>query len=123
MVALVYDGRVVAGRIQRADSFAARLMGLMGRASVGEDDGLLLPGTSSIHMFFMRTAIDCLFLAPPDGEGQQQVIDLRQRLQPWLGVVWWARGARDCVELAPGAIERVGLRRGALVRLEPALAS
>jgi len=123
MVALVYDGHVVVSQIERADSFGARFMGLMGRRSVGDDQGLLLPGTSSIHMFFMRTAIDCLFLAAPDGEGQQQVIDLRQRLRPWLGVVWWARGARDCVELAPGAIERVGLRRGALVRLEPAPAS
>jgi hypothetical protein len=123
MVALVHDGRVVVGRIERADSFAARFMGLMGRPSVGDEEGLLLPGTSSIHMFFMRTAIDCLFLAAPDSAGQQQVIDLRQRLRPWLGVVWWARGARDCVELAPGAIARVGLRRGSLVRLEPAPAN
>ena len=122
-MALVYDGRVVVDQIERADSFGARFMGLMGRPSVGDDQGLLLPGTSSIHMFFMRTAIDCLFLAAPDGEGQQKVIDLRQRLRPWLGVVWWARGARDCVELAPGAIERLGLGRGALVRLEPRPAS
>jgi uncharacterized membrane protein (UPF0127 family) len=98
-------------------------MGLMGRRSVGADEGLLLPGTTSIHMFFMRTAIDCLFLGPPDGEGQQQVVDLRQRLRPWLGVVWYVRGAQDCVELAPGAVEQAGLRRGALVRLEPAGAS
>jgi uncharacterized membrane protein (UPF0127 family) len=98
-------------------------MGLMGRRSVGADEGLLLPGTPSIHMFFMRTAIDCLFLASPDGEGQQKVVDLRQRLRPWLGVVWYVRGAHDCIELAPGAIERTGLRRGALVRLEPAGAS
>jgi uncharacterized protein len=123
MVALVYDGRVAISQIERADSFGARFMGLMGRRSVGADEGLLLPGTSSIHMFFMRTAIDCLFLAAPDGEGQQRVVDLRQRLRPWLGVVWWTRGARDCVELAPGAIERIGLPRGALVRLEPAPAS
>jgi uncharacterized protein len=120
MVALVHDGHVVVGRIQRADSFGARFMGLMGRPSVGEDEGLLLPSTSSIHMFFMRTAIDCLFLAAPDSEGHQQVIEVRERLRPWLGVVWWARGARDCVELSPGAVARLGLRRGALVRLEPA---
>ena len=123
MVALVYDGRVVVGHVERADSFAARFMGLMGRPSVGADEGLLLPGTSSIHMFFMRTAIDCLFLSAADGEGHQQIMDLRERLRPWLGVVWWARGARDCVELAPGAIARLGLRRGALLRLEPVPAS
>ena len=69
-------------------------MGLMGRRTVGADEGLLLPGTSSIHMFFMRTAIDCLFLAPPDGEGQQRVVDLRRPLRPGLGVVWYVRGAR-----------------------------
>jgi uncharacterized protein len=123
MVSLVHDGRVVVGRIERADSFTARLMGLMGRPGVGDEEGLLLPGTSSIHMFFMRTAIDCLFLAAPDGSGEQKVVDLRQRLRPWIGVVWWARGARDCVELAPGAIARLGLDRGSRVRLEPAPAN
>jgi uncharacterized membrane protein (UPF0127 family) len=114
---------MVAGRIRRADSFADRFVGLMGRRAIDPEEGLLLPDTSSIHMFFMRTAIDCLFLAAPDNSGEQRVVALRQRLAPWRGIVWYIRGARDCLELAPGTLERAGLRQGALVRLVEADAS
>jgi hypothetical protein len=34
--------------------------------------------------------------------------------------VWFVRGARDCVELAPGTVDRATLRQGDLIRLEPA---
>jgi uncharacterized membrane protein (UPF0127 family) len=92
----------------------------MGRRVVDAQYGLLFPGATSIHMFFMRTAIDCLFLAAPDGEGQQRVVDLRRRLRPWVGVVWYVRGARDCLELAPGTIDRANVKVGDAIRLEPA---
>ncbi len=112
----------MAARIGRADSFRDRFFGLMGRPAIDADEGLLLPNTSSIHMLFMRTPIDCLFLAQPDADGAQRVISLRRRLRPWRGVVWYVRHARDVVELAPGAIARAKLVLGDLVRLEPSTA-
>ena len=90
----------------------------MGRRQVDADEGLLLPHTTSIHMLFMRTPIDCLFLAAPDEAGHQRVVQLRHRLRPWRGVVWYVRGARDVVELAPGAIDRAKLVIGDDVSLE-----
>jgi uncharacterized protein len=95
-------------------------MGLMGRRAVDPQEGLLFVGATSIHMFFMRTSIDCLFLAAPDREGQQQIVALRRRLPAWRGIVWFVRGARDCLELAPGTVDRATLRQGDLIRLEPA---
>jgi uncharacterized protein len=111
---------VVAGRIRRADSFRDRFMGLMGRRAIDPQEGLLFRDATSIHMFFMRTPIDCLFLAAPDGEGQQRIVSLRRRLPAWLGIVWFVRGARDSLELAPGTVDRATLREGDLVRLAPA---
>jgi uncharacterized membrane protein (UPF0127 family) len=95
-------------------------MGLMGRRAVDPQEGLLFVGATSIHMFFMRTSIDCLFLAAPDGEGQQRIVSLRRRLPRWRGVVWFVRGARDTLELAPGTIDRANMHEGDDVRLEPA---
>jgi len=37
-------------------------------------------------------------------------------LKPWR-VVWWARGARDCLELAAGAATRSGTQPGDELRL------
>ena len=122
-MALVHDGRVVVARIRRADSFRDRFFGLMGRPQIDPDEGVVFPNTTSIHMLFMRTPIDCLFLAAPDGDGRQAIVALRRRLRPWRGVVWYVRGARDCVELAPGAIDRAKLVLGDLVRLKPSSAA
>jgi uncharacterized protein len=119
---LVRGDHVVAARIRRADSFRDRFFGLMGRPTMDAEEGLLLPHTSSIHMLFMRTPIDCLFLAQPDPAGAQRVVSLRRRLRPWRGVVWYVRHAHDVVELAPGAIDRAKLVVGDLVRLEPSTA-
>ncbi|HEX5040834.1 MAG TPA: DUF192 domain-containing protein, partial [Candidatus Limnocylindria bacterium] len=51
----------------------------------------------SIHMFFMRYAIDAVFVS---GEGR--VTKVAANLKPWR-VVLWARGSRDCLELRAGA--------------------
>ena len=62
-------------------------------------EGLLIERTSSIHMFFMRYPIDVVFV---DRSGR--VTRTVSRLRPWR-LVWWARGARDCIELRAGALE------------------
>jgi uncharacterized protein len=101
-----------------ANSFLARFRGLMGIARLGDGAGLLLPGTNSIHMLFMRFPIDCLFLAAPGADGAQRVVDVRHSLPPWRGVVWWARGARDTVELPAGTLKTHALKVGDTVRVE-----
>jgi uncharacterized membrane protein (UPF0127 family) len=103
-----------------AGSFAARLRGLMGRASLADGHGLYFPGTNSIHMLFMRFAIDCLFLDKPEADGRQRVIDVRANLRPWTGVVWWVGGARGALELTAGAAAGANIRPGDYVRLAPA---
>jgi uncharacterized membrane protein (UPF0127 family) len=90
----------------------------MGRASLGDDEGLYLPGTNSIHMLFMRFPIDCVFVGAPRSDGSREVVGLREQLAPWRGVVWWVRGAKGCVELPAGSVAAAGMRRGDYVRLE-----
>ena len=102
-----------------AGSWGARLRGLIGRRSLAAGEGLYLPGTNSIHMFFMRFAIDCVFVGAPRANGVHEVVGVSHRLRPWLGVVWWVRGARAAVEVPAGSVDAAGLGRGDLVRLQP----
>ncbi len=69
-------------------------------------------------MLFMRFPIDVVFLAKPDADGARRVVSLRARLRPWVGVVWWARGADGCLELPAGTAAATGTVVGDLVRLE-----
>lgn len=112
----------VTARVTLARSFWGRFRGLMGRASLAADEGLYLP-VNSIHMLFMRFAIDALFLDAPDANGVQRVVAVRAGLRPWTGLVLPVRGAAGVLELPAGAVERAGLVIGDPVRLlEPPLA-
>jgi len=107
-------------RLEVAGSWLSRLRGLIGRRGLGPGEGLYLPGTNSIHMLFMRFAIDCLFVGAPRTDGSRQVVAVREELAPWTGVVWWVRGAHGAIELPAGALARAGLSVGDLVRLQRA---
>jgi uncharacterized membrane protein (UPF0127 family) len=105
------DGSVVCDSCRLAATFWARLRGLLGRGGLASGEGLLIRRTGSVHTFFMRFAIDAVFL---DRSGA--VVKLVSNLRPWR--VALARGARDVLELGAGEAERRGIRRGD--RLEPA---
>ena len=55
-------GRVVINKLNIAESFFERLKGFMFKPKIEEDEGLLIKGCNSIHMFFMKFPIDVIFL-------------------------------------------------------------
>ena len=103
--------QVVAKRVRVASSARDRTVGLLDRTGLADHEGLWIERSPSIHMFFMRFPIDAVFVGA-DGRVTKVVPDLK----PWR-VVWWARGARDCLELAAGAASRSGTQRGDELRL------
>ena len=107
-------------RLQVAESWVARLKGLIGHRELGSGEGLYLPGTNGVHMFFMRFPIDCVFVGKPRADGAREVVAIHDRLRPWTGIVLWARGADGVAEVPAGSVETSGLRRGDLIRLEQA---
>lgn len=90
-----------------------RVVGLLSSDHLDPGTGLLIERTQSIHMFFMRFAIDAVFV-DKQGRVTKAVTDLR----PWR-VVWWARGARDCIELPVGAIAASGTQVGDQLVFQP----
>ncbi|HEX9609920.1 MAG TPA: DUF192 domain-containing protein [Candidatus Limnocylindria bacterium] len=99
-------GTQVAAAMRVATSMGERMIGLLRTSEADLGDGLLIEHTPSIHMFFMPYPIDALFV---DGEGR--VTRTVPGLRPWR-VVWWARGARDCLELPVGRIAESGTQVG-----------
>ena len=102
----VTRGTTVGSRIRRARSFTERTVGLLRTPSLEAGDGLWIEHAPSIHMFFMRYAIDAVFVAA-DG----RVTKVVPNLKPWR-VVLWASGARDCLELPVGAADAAEVRVG-----------
>ena len=110
-------GTVLAERLEVADSFGSRFAGLMGRPSLAAGNGLWLPGTGSIHMLFMRFAIDAVFLGPDAPDGARPVVRPIACLRPWIGI-GLARGAKGVLELPADTIVATGTLPGDEVVLE-----
>ena len=106
----------LAERLELGESLWARFMGLMGRPGLPPGDGLWLSGTNGIHMFFMRFAIDAVFLGRAAAEGTRTVLSVHRAVRPWLGIIPLVRGADGVLELPVGTIESTGTQVGDLVR-------
>jgi uncharacterized protein len=99
------DGRVICQRCVLALTVARRMRGLLGRRSLEHDEGILLRPAPSVHTFFMRFAIDAVFL-----DRNLIVLKVATNLRPWRAAR--CKRARAVLELPAGAAPRMGLKRG-----------
>ena len=90
------DGTVVCAQCAIASTPFARMKGLLGRSSLEAGEGMLFPRTGSIHMFFMRFALDVVFC-----DRELEVLKVVRDLKPWKTAA--ARGAKVVIELPVGA--------------------
>lgn len=97
--------------VRVADSFLTRFSGLMLRGRLARGRGLLIAPCASIHMCFMRFAIDAVFI-----DRDYRVLKISRGLLPWIGLAW-RPGAWGVIELTAGEADRLGIREGSqLVR-------
>ena len=101
------DGSVIAEPLEVASNFISSGLGLMGRARLPENGGLLINGCSGIHMMFMRFPIDAVFV---DKKGI--VVKTYERLLPWIGMVPLVWRADKVAELPVGTIRRHVIKPG-----------
>ena len=106
------DGRVVCERLGIADTAFARVRGLLGRSELEHGEGILLAPASSIHTFFMRFAIDAVFLG-----ADSEVLKIADALPPWRAA--GCRGAKAVIELGAGECARLGIRAGDRLAIGP----
>jgi uncharacterized membrane protein (UPF0127 family)/CheY-like chemotaxis protein len=99
------DGTIICERCDVSDRARHRIRGLLGRRELDPNEGMLLRPAWSIHTAFLRFPIDVLFV-----NGEQVVIRKVEHLKPWRTAL--CRGAREVVELAAGACERMGVEPG-----------
>lgn len=109
-VSLFLDNPQLELRVQVADNFLQRLRGLILRspASLPLGTGLLIAPCNSIHMMFMRFAIDVVYLAE-----DYTVVKTVKNVRPWLGIsACFKKGTWAVLELPIGSIEHYGVAVG-----------
>lgn len=102
----VSKSSVLADNAKIAGSFLTRLVGLLNRSCLNKGEALILSPSNSIHTFFMRFAIDVIFL-----DRNSRVTRKLPSLKPWRfsGVYL---NAKSVVELPPGIIESTSTQEG-----------
>lgn len=98
------DGKRIARQVRMACSFTSRCVGLLGRGSLDEQEGLLLSPGAGIHTLGMRFPIDVVFLSR-----QMRILGLAVNVAPWCFRAA-PPGTGRVLELAAGRIEAIGLK-------------
>ena len=114
-------GRTLASRVEKADDAGSRSKGLLGRESLGPDEGLWIvqPPLAwfvpcpTIHTFFMKFPIDVLFL-----DGGLRVLRSIEGMKPWR-LSPWVLSAHSILELKAGTLQGK-VRAGDLLELRSA---
>lgn len=92
--------------VEMAVSWWARFKGLMLRAPLPSGEGLFLRSTNSIHMCFMRFAIDAVYF-----DSSMTIVKIVPRLRPWIGLSACLK-ASSVLEMKAGEAARLGLAIG-----------
>lgn len=96
-------------QLEIADTFLKRFLGLMGRKKIPVSQGLLILPCNSIHMLFMRFAIDAVYV-----DKNFVVKKIVRNLPAWYGMSICA-GAHAVIELAAGEAARLNFKIGSKV--------
>jgi uncharacterized membrane protein (UPF0127 family) len=110
-------GTVLCARLENAGGVAGQSKGLLGRDGLEPGAGMLFENSRFtpmmwMHMFFMRFAIDIVFLGRGD-----KVIRISRQLRPWR-VSAMVFGARRALELEAGAAEKSSTQVGDQITFE-----
>lgn len=93
------------GNVVAARTPWSRLRGLMGRRGLAGVK-VWFPRCSSVHTFFMREAIDVVFL-----DKERTVVTLYSEVPPWR-VCWGGARADSVLELGPGDARKREVAKG-----------
>lgn len=76
---------LIVDNLEIATTFWQRGRGLLGRKSLAADQALWIKPTNNIHTFFMRFAIDCIFI-----NRKLEIVKIRPSVPPFrvVGPYW-----------------------------------
>jgi uncharacterized membrane protein (UPF0127 family) len=106
-------GTILATRLEAARSSATRRKGLLGRDSLLLGEGLWIAPCESVHTFFMRFAIDLVYL-----DRKLKVRKVRHSVGAWRMSACLT--AHSVLELPAGTVAATRTERGDSVEFAPA---
>jgi len=103
---------VIASKGALADTFLSRMTGLLNRKILHPDEALIITHCNSIHMFFMKFAIDAIFVSKDN-----IVVGLVEKIKPFrLSPIFFK--ASYVIEVPAGTISEKKVSIGDQISIE-----
>lgn len=102
---------VLGDQVAVANTPDTRNRGLLKRESLAAGEGLWIVPTQSIHMFFMKFALDIVYL-----NKAKRVVKVVRNLKPWRASL--CLSAHSVLELPVGIIDTTGTVAGDQIEIE-----
>ena len=93
-------GEVICHKMILAEDLFSRLKGLMFSAELPGCDGFLIRPCNSIHTFFMRYALDVIFL-----DDDFKIVKVLYGLRPWK-MTWMYWRSTQVLEMKAGTLKK-----------------
>lgn len=103
---------ILADRAKVADDAATRNKGLLGRNGLEPGEGLWITPCEAVHTFFMRFAIDLVYV-----DRHKQVRKVRSHVTPWRMSA--CLSAHSIVELPSGTVHATQTKPGDRLEFSP----
>jgi len=102
---------MIADKAIIADTFLSRMVGLLKHSSLAKGEALVITQCNSIHMFFMKFAIDVIFVDKKDC-----VVGLIRNIKPFhLSPVFFK--AKYAIEVPVGAVDQSHTGKGDILEI------
>lgn len=111
---VLMEGEVIALRVGVADSFFARMIGLLRHKKLDKGEGLLIRPCCQVHTFNMRFDIDILFLSKTG-----EILYIEESLGPGM-VSPFVKKSYQVLELKCGTVKEKGITIGKRVAFDRA---
>jgi uncharacterized membrane protein (UPF0127 family) len=115
MMILKHNGMLIAGKVDLAENYYDKVLGLMFRRSIPQNYALLFmfkkPGVVGVHMLFMRFPVAAIFL------DEDKKILAATVLKPWTGFKQ-IKNVQYLIEMNPKTIEKYGLKIGDVINFD-----
>lgn len=94
------NDNLLANEIRLADSFKSKLVGLLNKDGLNNNEGIFLKNCSSIHCFFMKFTIDAIYIS------KDMKVVYKETIKPWkIGKL--VKNCHHVLELAEGMAKDV----------------
>lgn len=97
---------ILSQNLKIADNFWTRMKGLLGTYELKNDEMLWIKMCNSIHTFFMKYPIDCIFL-----DDKLVVQEIKANILPWRATLPVIKSI-SVIEMRSGQAEVLGIKKG-----------